>query len=336
MKAAPHTNPDTGTMQRRALSVVAEDFAGMRSQAFGLAERLGFPAKLTPIRPTGLMRMLPARMWPNPLAAVEAGAFATRGSDSSIIGPVLTVAGKGAAIGAALRRKGYTVVQIQHPRMKLDRFDLVVANVHDEIEGPNVLLGRTALHGLTPGRLEQARADWRVRLVRSGQPLLAALVGGSNGRFRFGRVEAEQLGASLARAARASGAHLFITTSRRTGAEGVAALREAAASVGGTVWSEGADNPYLGLVACADFLVVTTDSISMMSEAAASSAPLYIHDLPGSSRRIGIFVETLLKCGRARRFEGEVEGWPVEPLDDAPAIAREIRARLGLPTPENA
>jgi mitochondrial fission protein ELM1 len=243
---------------------------------------------------------------------------------------VFSVAGKGGAVGAAMRRRGRPVVQIQNPRIRADRFDLVIANYHDEIDGPNVLLSRTALHGLTEVKLAEARLLWRDRLNVSGRPLLAVLVGGANGRFRFGREEAEDFAKRLMRVARKADANLFITTSRRTAPEATAVLREAVESVGGILWSGGDDNPYRGLIACADWLVVTADSVSMVSEAVASTAPVYVQRLPGKSRRIGLFLETLQKSGRIRMFEDELESWQVQPLDDTPAVAEQMCQRLGL------
>ena len=307
------------------IAVVAEDLAGMRSQAFGLAEYLALPSHFHAVRASGfLQRRLPSSLWPHPLTAL---ADEPAPSPSSL---VLSVAGKGGAVGAALRQKGCAVVQIQNPRMRTDRFDLVIANHHDEMEGPNVLLSRTALHGLTAAKLSEARAQWQGRLRHAARPLLATLVGGANGRFRFGREEAESLAHRLALASRQTGAALFVTTSRRTGEEATAILRAMVEEVGGTLWSGGADNPYRGLIACADWLVVTADSVSMVSEAVASAAPVYVESLPGRSRRIGLFLKTLEQAGRIRRFEGELARWPVTPLDDTPLVAREMCDRLGL------
>ncbi|MFT8896403.1 MAG: mitochondrial fission ELM1 family protein [Acetobacter sp.] len=307
------------------ISVVAEDLAGMRSQAFGLAEYVALPTRFHSVQATGLLhRCLPSSLWPHPLRALS------QKPDPLHDDLVFSVAGKGGAVGAAMHRSGRHVVQIQNPRIRSDRFDLVIANYHDEIDGPNVLLSRTALHGLTAVKLAEARSRWRDRLNVSGRPLLAVLVGGANGRFRFGREEAESFADRLASVARRTGANLFITTSRRTAPEATAVLRDAVESVRGTLWSGGDDNPYRGLIACADWLVVTADSVSMVSEAVASVAPVYVQRLPGKSRRIGLFLETLEKCGRIRMFEGELERWPVQPLDDTPIVADEMCRRLGL------
>jgi mitochondrial fission protein ELM1 len=248
-------------------------------------------------------------------------------------GLVLTAGGTGGAVGAALRRRGRRVVQIQNPRMRLDRFDLVVANRHDEIEGPNVLLARTALHRVTPEVLAEARRVWEPRFGDLPRPLVAVLVGGSNGRFRLGAAEAGMLAEELANLMRLDRVGVALTPSRRTGEAVTKVLRRQLSPLGGWVWDMQGQNPYLGLLACADAIVVTSDSVSMVSEAAATGVPVMVAQLPGRSRRIGLFLRDLIDAGRIRIFNGRLEDWDVTPLDDTGIVADELCRRLGLPRP---
>lgn len=107
-------------------------------------------------------------------------------------------------------------------------------------------------------------------------------------------------------------------------------LRHTLEPLGGLVWDGAGDNPYFGLLALADAVVVTGDSVSMVSEAVATSAPVFVVRLPGRSRRIGLFLDGLLRDGRIRPFDGRVEPFPARPLDDTAEAAQEMRRRLGL------
>ena len=156
------------------------------------------------------------------------------------------------------------------------------------------------------------------------------LVGGSNGRFRLDRAVAERLGAQLAAMMRADQVGLALTPSRRTAPAARAALAAAVAPLGGWVWDMQGDNPYFGMLGLADAIVVTEDSVSMVSEAVATRAPVLLAALPGRSRRIRLFNHLLWQDGRVRPFAGRFESWPVEPVDDTPAAGAEVRARLRL------
>ena len=303
--------------------VICEAHAGMRAQAFGLAEAAGLTPEFHELRPRAPWCWLPARSWPRPLAATGLDAAA---APDLVIG----CAGVAAAVGAALRRDGRRVVQVQDPRMDPRRFDLVVANRHDELTGPNVVVTRTALHRTTPARLEEAGAAWRDRLAHLPRPLVAVLVGGSNGRFRLDAKVGAALAGKLAGMMRRDRIGLVVTPSRRTDPAVRRLLADTLAPLGAWVWDMTGDNPYYGMLALADLVVVTMDSVSMASEAVATRAPVMLAPLPGRSRRIGLFADGLIDDGRARPFEGRFETWPVQPLDDTPLAAHEMRRRLGL------
>lgn len=319
--------PDDGASGPVA-GVIAEDFAGMKSQAFGLARRAGLEPVLCPVSVRPVWRHLPASWWPSPLRAIHP--LRVPPACMKPPGLMISIGGTGGAVGAAMRAQGGQVVQIQNPRMDLRKFDLVIANRHDEISGPNVLLSRTALHGVSPDCLARARREWAPRLAHLPRPLVSVLVGGGNGRFRLGEAEGHALAMQLGRMIDRDGVGMAITPSRRTSAQVREILSRHLSPKGAWVWDMEGENPYLGLLACADAIVVTMDSVSMISEAVATEVPVMVATLPGRSRRIGLFMQDLLQAGRVRMFDGRMRDWQVAPLDDTQAIAQEMRHRLGL------
>jgi hypothetical protein len=162
------------------------------------------------------------------------------------------------------------------------------------------------------------------------RPLLAVLLGGSNGRYRFEHAQGVALAEQLAVLMRRDKIGVVITPSRRTGPEVVKILRETLEPLGAWIWDGTGDNPYFGMLACADAILCTADSVSMASEAVATSAPVYLLRLPGKSTRIGAFMDGLVADGRVRDFAGKLELWDTQPLDDTPWAAAEMRRRLGL------
>jgi uncharacterized protein len=310
-------------MQSDRAVILTQPYAGLQAQAKGLAERAELEPSVHPLIATRPWRWIPASVWPAPLEAVEPIGILPDGV-------VMSVGGVGAAVGAALRRRGRRVVQIQNPRMRLDRFDLIVANTHDEINGPNVLISRNALHAVGADRLRAARAIWSPRFAQLPRPLVAVLVGGSNGRYRLDAAGGAVLAGQLAGMMRADRVGIMITPSRRTGDAVRQALRATLEPLGGWIWNMEGDNPYLGMLACADAIIVTTDSVSMISEAAATSVPVMVAGLPGRSRRIGLFVRTMQQAGRIRLFAGRLEDWQTQALDDTPAVAHEMLRRFGM------
>ena len=304
--------------------ILTDAYAGLQAQALGLAEAAGFVPELRVLAPGRPWRAVPARFWPAPLTI--AGASVSGGL------PPLSIAcgGMGAAVGAALRRRGVPAVQVQNPRMDPRRFDVIVAARHDEIAGPNVIVTRTALHRVTEERLRGEAARWQPRLAHLPRPLVAMLIGGSNGRFRLDAAVARQLGTGLAAMMARDRVGLALTPSRRTDPAAIQALADAVAPLGAFVWDGSGDNPYFGMLALADAIVVTVDSVSMISEAVATAAPVMVAALPGRSRRNALFTAGLLAEGRVRPFSGRFETWSAQPLNDTPEAAAEMRRRLRL------
>jgi mitochondrial fission protein ELM1 len=221
-------------------------------------------------------------------------------------------------------------VIVQHPRRNLQNFDLVLAAAHDEITGPNVLVTRTALHRVTPERLAEAAQEWLPRLAHLPRPLVAVLVGGSNGRLRLDAAVGAQLAGQLADMLRRDHVGMFVTPSRRTDPAVTQVLSDTLRPLGAEVWDGVGKNPYFGMLGLADAIVVTCDSVSMVSEAVATRAPVLLAPLPGQSRRNQLFLRPLLAENRVRPFTGRLDIWPVEPIDDTPQAAAELRRRLNL------
>ena len=304
--------------------ILTEDYAGLRTQALGLAEAAGLAPEIRVLRAREPWRRVPPSWWPRPLSAIMPAALAPPWPELAI-----GCGGKAAVVLAALAGR-MRVVIVQHPRMAPRRFDLVVAARHDELTGPNVLVTRTALHRVTPARLAEAASVWRARLAALPRPLVAVLVGGSNGRFRLDAAVGTRLAGQLADMMRLDRVGVALTPSRRTEPAVRAILRDRLEPLGGWIWDMTGENPYFGLLAVADAIVVTGDSVSMVSEAAATAAPVMLAELPGRSRRIGLFTRFLMDDGRIRPYAGRFEHWPVEPVDDTAAAAAELRRRLGV------
>lgn len=302
-------------------TILSEPLAGLQAQALGLAEAANLSPEVISLQPRAPWRWVSARLWPSPLPAVGL---------RDVPGDILMSAGGTAAVVAnALRQPGRRLVQVQHPRMDPGRFDIVVVNRHDGIAGPNIVVTRTALHRVTAARLAEAAAVWAPRLAHLPRPLVAVLIGGSNGRFRLDRPVAAQLGSQLAAMMRADQVGLALTPSRRTSEDARQALAAAVSPLGGWVWDMAGENPYFGMLALADAIVVTEDSVSMVSEAVATTAPVLLAGLPGRSRRIRLFTRLLQEDGRVRPFSGRLDLWPVTPLDDTGAAGQDVRHRLG-------
>src|SRR6185312_6331620 len=121
---------------------------------------------------------------------------------------------------------------------------------------------------------------------------------------------------SVAAILRRDGGSVVVTPSRRTGDAGVALLRERFAGLPGAIWDGSGDNPYYAYLAVADALLVTADSVSMISEAAATGKPVHVIGLAGGDAKFTRFHQAMKQAGVTRPFAGEIEAWSYPPPDD--------------------
>jgi len=175
-------------------------------------------------------------------------------------------------------------VHVGRPWGPLDAFDLVVTTPQYRVpDRPNVVNNNLTLHSVTSARLEQAGAVWSETFADLPRPRFAVIVGGDSGPFTLGPKAAARLGREASQLARSHGGSLLVTTSARTGEAAADALR-GSISVPSYFyrWRPGdAANPYMGILACSDRLIVTGDSIAMLSEACATAKPVMMFDLGG-------------------------------------------------------
>jgi hypothetical protein len=307
---------------------VTDGKAGMESQCVGLAEALGF----TPV----VKRVRLRWPWRELTPYVRAGGRAQFASGSDALNPpwpdLLIATGRHSIAASILVKqlsRGRTkTVQLQNPVIAPGHFDLVVTPRHDRLEGSNVLSTRGALHRVTPELLRRGAERLAFQVMRLERPFIGVLIGGSNGAYRFGQTEMTQLARQLASCARSMNASILVTPSRRTTENCLRTLEIELLHVPHYIWDGRGDNPYFGLLGLSDFLVVTCDSVNMVSEAANTGKPVYVFDLPGGSGKFSRFHKALREEGVTRPFTGAISPYTYQPLDDVGMVAERVRALL--------
>lgn len=240
--------------------------------------------------------------------------------------------GRQAALATRLlRARGWQVVQILDPRLDPHHWDAVVVPEHDRLRGDNVLTLLGGLHPVDDAWLARAREAFAAFSDLPG-PRTAVLLGGSSAHARFNRMAFEVMAAKLEAVLAQDGGSVLLTTSRRTDPELIAALAHRYDGTPGVVWRGPDDgpNPYPGLLAWADRIVCSPDSVNMVSEACATRVPVFVFD-PGRVRgRPRTFLDALLASGRIREMDATLAAFDVEPLRECARVAEALRARLGL------
>jgi mitochondrial fission protein ELM1 len=303
--------------------------AGMRTQARGLAcavaddviEKVVLSRPPWRSLPSGALILRGLEAGSDEIAAPWPGLIVSCGRRSALIAREAKRRAKGAPL----------LVHVQDPRAGAGDFDLIVAMEHDDIQGPNVLKVATALHDVTPARLAAAASAWRERLAHLKRPLLGVIVGGPAGSAPFGPDEGRLLLERIESMMAQSGGGAAIVPSRRTPEAVLAMFAEAAERDPDLwVWRREGDNPYLGVLALAERLVVTGDSVSMVSEVLATPHPVEVFIAQLRKRHQG-FVGNLEGRGLVRLCDGQwLEARPRPVLDATAEAAAAVRRLIAV------
>jgi mitochondrial fission protein ELM1 len=316
--------------------VLTDGKAGDELQALSVAEALGLTPEIRRVKPR------PPFTWAMPWGPIDQRERpGAPGSPLALPYPDLLIASGRRAVAylrfvkKASGGRTYTVF-LKDPRTGPGTADLIWSPDYDRLRGPNVLNTLTPPHRISPQRLEAARARPDPRLAHLPHPRVAVLAGGSSRHHRFTQADTARFIGHLTAVAE-TGAGLMVTASRRT----PSILREALAALTvrhrGFFWDGTGENPYVGLLGLADFIVATADSTNMIGEAAATGRPILVFEPSGGHPKLDVYIKGLKAHGIVHPFEGRLVGQPYEPLNSTPKVAQAIaegfsrhRRALGL------
>jgi len=306
---------------------ISDGATGNERQACALARALGLAPRV--------LRLRLGQPWDLLAPRLVAGArTAIRDVDGAMLQPpwpdLAIGCGRRAALATRLLRDvsdGATyAVQVLDPRIDSSAWDLVIAPQHDGVDGHNVIRSIGALNPVDAEWLAAGRAAF-AHFADLPAPRTALLVGGST---HAQRLDTAYFDALLERLPDRDGAGSFlVSVSRRTPQMTIERLRRAFARRQGLFWAGAQDgaNPYAGMLAWADRLVVTPDSVNMLSEACATGRPVYTFAPRPIRGKLAAFHAELAASGHLRRL-GVADAKPQPPpLAETAAIAELVRER---------
>ncbi len=300
--------------------IITDGKMGDLAQCVGVAEAMGLQPAQRVVKPAAPFTWLMPR---GPIDPREGP-----GRPGSPIAPpypdILIASGRRSVpyVRAVRKLSGGTcfTIFLKDARVGISAADFIWVPAHDRLRGPNVMTTLTSPHKVSQGALAEARANPPARIAALLQPRVAVLVGGDSRHHRFKPEDIARFSAALDRLA-ASGVALMGSRSRRTPEQLATLVGETFARSGGWWWDGQGPNPYIALLANADAIVVTADSVNMIGEAAATGKPVLVFEPSGGHGKIGKFLNGLADHGVVHRFDGHLVGQPYEPLDSTQAIA---------------
>tara|TARA_Y100001970_G_scaffold156857_1_gene191917 strand:- start:7231 stop:8166 length:936 start_codon:yes stop_codon:yes gene_type:complete len=211
-------------------------------------------------------------------------------------------------------------VHIQNPKTSPKQFNYIISPNHDNFYGNNVLNSVGALHQFT-------KSNHKIN-----SKLLTCIIGGDNQHYYFGYKEVIKLCNKLIKLKKNhANLDLQVITSRRTSVLVKKIINQKLNNIA-NIWNGDGNNPYEEAIKISSFFIVTSDSTSMISEAAISGRPIYIFHLPfkRKSLRISSFHSEFKKLGITRDLEkvNKLVNWKYNLLNESERIGSILKKRI--------
>ncbi|MEZ5461435.1 mitochondrial fission ELM1 family protein [Dokdonella sp.] len=307
--------------------VISDGAAGNERQARALAGALGLEPRVLQLR------LSQPWNWLSPHLTLGAQSAMRDEGGSPIEAPWPDIAigcgRKAALLTRCLRRwsagRCFTV-QILDPRTDPRHFDLVVTPKHDRLVGKNVIETLGALNPVDDEWLSRGRESFR-HLGAFPSPRIGVLIGASTGAVRLDDDYFRSLVSMLGEQHARHGGSFLVSTSRRTPPLMASRLRTEFSRWPGLFWGgpQDGENPYAGILAWSDRIVVTPDSVNMISEACATGKPVCAF---GSERVTGKLRMFQSQLGSAGFLVGSLSGDTVQALRETPEVAALVGKRM--------
>lgn len=305
-------------LQGRSCWVLSDGKAGDTAPALGIAQRLGLVATRLDMPKTPENWQAKATSWAKmqlapwrDVALPESirAAHAASGWPDILIGSGRAAVALLPTLKRASAGRCFTVY-LKHPGVFGGRIaDFIWTPAHDSTYRYTDCRTLLTPHLFSPQALAQARDYAPYGLANLPTPRVAVLLGGNSKDATFTPADIEALTQALARIA-AQGATLMVTSSRRTPPELAKPVQALVEAQGGFFWDSHStgENPYPAVLTLAQHIIVTADSINMVSEALAAGVPVTLWAPATLARKHSRFMHAL-----------HARGW-VEPMAQADSL----------------
>ena len=305
--------------------LVTEGFSGMENQCLGLAKALDLNFSFKRVNLYFPWKYLPANLCPPSLSILNKGTKSMNPPWPKIL---ISCGRVGAIISRTMKRiikKEIFSIHIQNPRINLKNFHLLVIPQHDRINGKNLLLSNGAIHHITPRLLKENKKHFCKKFSELPRPIAGVLIGGSSKAYKFDQPSSERLIKKLISLHKNTNCSFVISPSRRTEKWLTESIKDGLGDIPKYIWDKKETNPYIGILSSADAIIVTCESVSMISESCATGKPIYLFEYKGKSKRIKIFHEMMYKKGYAKPLGNSLEKWKYKIPNETEVIASQIK-----------
>ncbi len=303
--------------------LLTEGMHGMISQVEGLAKALDLDFIHEKIELNNFWKMIPPKITP-----IQSFVFKNKIDEKH---DIIISCGRKSVIPSLYLKKKFKKkilnIHIQDPKVKLNNFDFVVIPEHDGVNGKNVITTKGAIHYLRGEELDGNKDYLKSQIKKEN--LVTLIVGGPNKYYDYNEQAIKEIFSKINRNFINKGFQLILIPSMRTPKK-IIDLAKNFFSNDQIIITEVDKKAYLSSLKISNYIVVTCDSTSMISEAAITGKPIYVAQMPSikKNERFIKFFELFKSLNIIKDLENSVEKWNYEKLNETNRISSYIKDKI--------
>ena len=307
----------------------------MENQSMALAKSLGYKSNLLKAKPFWLCRLFPTFL---------AGRFKIPLSNNDTIFKnknytiLITCGRRMAGISIGLKRtyqknnKKIFTIHIQNPNIASVYFDLLVVPEHDNLTGKNIIVSEGSLHSVDMKNIKIAYDKLGIRHLKELKEHIVVLIGGNTRTQKLTAEYENKFISEIKRIQKIFKNKIVLCPSRRTPEKLLKYFNLKKPKDIIIAAKKNNENPYPGIICNAKFIIATTDSINLLSEAIGSGKEVFVLDLFKPVKRKKIYVKNLLSKGKIKYSDfiksSNLFFNEVQSINEAERISKLIKKRI--------
>ena len=299
--------------------LLTEGYHGMISQVEGLAKSLQTEFQHKIVRLNWPWNFIPPKLTPISEIILKDKHYINENKNFDL---VISCGRKSVIPSAIIKKKNANIftIHIQDPKVNYKNFDVIIAPEHDELKGENVISSKGSIHYITQLEIEKAK-NYLVNKFHN-ENVVSLILGGPSKYYSFSNEDLTQVFRKIKSNFISQGYKVLVIPSMQTPKRIIDLAMKEFVKVGFVVNTVD-KQAYLSALALATNIVVTCDSTSMISEAAASGKPIFVaHMKPKKNNyRFKKFFQLFKEMGITKELGDKVDNWTYNRLNEADRIA---------------
>ena len=311
-------------MSKKSCWILSDNLIGHEKQSISLAEKLNINYKLIKIKKVNFIKRNLSNFF-----NLQKKNFFKPPYPKIIISCGKNTAYYSKMIKQKTKNKIFSIF-IQKPPININNFDVVISPKHDKCKGLNVIETQGALTKINLKYIKNVNKTKKPSILK--QNFITVLIGGNSRHHKITKPILDKIIKNLKSIEEQKKIRIFILVSRRTGKKDYLYLKKNLISKNFIfVLPNSKKVSYLNALSFAKAIIVTSDSVSMVTEACSTGKPTYIIDIPTKSKRFSLFIKNLIHLKLAYYLKDSISlKIKKKALNDIDRVVEKIKKKIEI------